>query len=91
MTVDSNRYNAHGVDITSLRDRLRNGVMLGISEPENGQGFLQIVIIQSILTDDDGNEYALSLDDTVIPVDLITAVQDPLPIAKAMSWAVIDK
>lgn len=65
--------------------------MLSISEPVNGQGFPQIVIIQSILTDSDGNEYALALDDTVIPVDLITAVQDPLPITKAMSWAVIDK
>ena len=65
--------------------------MLGISEPVNGQGFPQIMIIQSILADDDGNEYALTLDNTVVPIDLITAVQDPLPTAKAMRWAVTEK
>lgn len=92
MTVTiNNGYNEHGVDITSLRDRLRNGVMLGIREPVNDQGFPQIVLIQSILSDGDDNEYALTLDYTVVPVNLITAVQDPLPIAKEMRWAVNEK
>lgn len=90
-TLDNESYNSSGVDITALRSSLHDTVMLAVVSPEAYDAhFRQIVIVQSVLSDDDGNRYALTLDGKALPVDLIEAVQSPSKIMADLKWAVAE-
>ena len=85
-------YNSSGVDLGRLQKNLDNTVMLAIVQagayPSDDA---RIVVIQSLLSDSAGNQYALTLSGLAIPVDLLEDVQKPDTIMSDLKWAVAEK
>ena len=85
-------YNSSGVELDELQKNLDSTVMLAIVQsgtyvPDNDR----IVVIQSLLSDSAGNQYALTLSGLAIPIDLLEDVQKPETIMSDLKWAVTEK
>ena len=85
-------YNSSGVDLDKLQKSLDSTVMLAIVQagtyvPDNDR----IVVVQSLLSDSAGNQYALTLSGLAIPIDLLEDVQKPETIMSDLKWAVTEK
>ena len=85
-------YNSYGVDLGKLQKNLDSNVMLAIVQSgEYSSDDARIVVIQSLLSDSAGNQYALTLSGLAIPIDLIEDVQKPDTIMSDLKWAVTEK
>ena len=85
-------YNSSGVELDKLQKSLDSTVMLAVVQagtyvPDNDR----IVVIHSLLSDNAGNQYALTLSGLAIPIDLLEDVQNPETIMSDLKWAVIEK
>lgn len=85
-------YNSSGADLDKLQKSLDNTVMLAIVQAgAYSSDAARIVVIQSLLSDNAGNQYALTLSGLAIPIDLLEAVQSPETIMSDLKWAVTEK
>jgi hypothetical protein len=85
-------YNSFGVDLDKLQKSLDSTVMLAIVQSgAYSSDDARIVVIQSLLSDNAGNQYALTLSGLAIPIDLLEAVQSPGTIMSDLKWAVAEK
>lgn len=85
-------YNSSGVELDKLQKSLDSTVMLAIVQSgtylsDNNR----IVVIQSLLSDSAGNQYALTMSGLAIPIDLLEDVQKPDTIMSDLKWAVTEK
>lgn len=85
-------YNSSGVDLDKLQKSLDSTVMLAIVQAgtyvsDNDR----IVLVQSLLSDSAGNQYALTMSGLAIPIDLLEYVQKPATIMSDLKWAVTEK
>ena len=90
-TVDRS-YNSYGVDLGKLQKNLDSTVMLAIVQSgAYASDDDRIVVIQSLLSDNAGNSYALTMSGMAIPIDLLEDVQKPGRIMSDLKWAVTEK
>jgi hypothetical protein len=85
-------YNSCGIELDKLQKSLDSTVMLAIVQAgtyvsDNNR----IVLVQSLLSDNAGNQYALTLSGLAIPIDLLESVQSPETIMSDLKWAVTEK
>ena len=86
------KYNSSGLDLENLQKNLDRTVMLAIIESNAYASQTdRIVVIQSILSDHSGNQYALTMSGLSIPIDLLEDVQEPRTIMSDLKWAVTEK
>lgn len=85
-------YNSSGIELDKLQKSLDSTVMLAIVQAgtyvsDNDR----IVVVQSLLSDSAGNQYALTMSGLAIPIDLLEDVQNPEKIMSDLKWAVTEK